>query len=82
MGFHKFINIGNITHQLKMLGKLHNFISYLLICFVFFKNFKAVYELEAQCLPYSISRDLGNFCSGLSNVSDALVNIMQFPKIE
>jgi hypothetical protein len=37
MGSDKFIS--NINHQLKLLSKLHNFISCLLICFVFFKPF-------------------------------------------
>jgi hypothetical protein len=31
--------ISNITHQLKLISKIHNFISYLLIYFVFFKIF-------------------------------------------
>jgi hypothetical protein len=68
MGFDKFFNIGKINLQLKLLGKLHDFITYLLLCFVFFETFKAVYKLWSQCLPYSIQTVLGNFCSGLSNV--------------
>jgi hypothetical protein len=68
MGIQKLLNIGSINYQFNLLGKIHSFIRHAIITLIFFKMFKAVYELEANFLPYNIQQILLTSCHACSSV--------------